>query len=484
MKSFLILCALALPAALHAQTTKSWSGVTGNWSSSNWNPGGTPPTSDDSASIGVFGSVVTLDVDATVASFSFTGGSFRGEVLPAGAPRTLTVNGMVTFSAPSSSIGTGQPMTILANGGLSLASLQNFNGITLTIPSGKSADHDSPSNSGVSNGTVFNNAGTWTAKGSGGLSQTAGTTTFNNSGVFTRNTSALDHYINMAFNNSGTVNANTGRLRLAAGGNATGGSFHVANGAVLEFGGAHTFDAASGIVGLGSGKVHFITTGSATLTNYAVAGATEVQSSTVTFNNGSGSIGATTLSGGTANFNGTASPTALTINSGTATFANNVSLPAGAALNSGTLNIAATKTFTIPGAVTWNGTTLSGGGIFDFNAGAMMTSGASRVDGAVLNLAAGQTVTNSNSGGGVIELRNGAIINNAGLWDNTSFTGFSHTTGTASVFNNSGVFTKRTSSNQLSVNALFNNSGTVNVQIGTMALGSGGTQSGTFNISA
>ena len=63
MKNLILLCALALPAALHAQTFKTWAGGAGNWSATNWNPGGTVPAAIDSASITNVSSSVTLDLN-------------------------------------------------------------------------------------------------------------------------------------------------------------------------------------------------------------------------------------------------------------------------------------------------------------------------------------------------------------------------------------------------------------------------------------
>lgn len=476
MKHLSLLCALALPAALHAQTAKVWNGTTGNWSSSNWNPGGAPPTAIDSASITT--GTVTLDVDAEVTSFTFSGGSLLGQV---GNPRSIKLSGQLGINTSSAWLGGTAPITITANGGMSHSTAANFDNLTLNLPVGTTftQSFSGGSNSQGRHGAVINNAGTWNATNSSGLAHSTGTlSAFNNTGTFNRTSSGTDWNCSWVFNNSGTVNANTGTMMLSGGGASTGGNFLIAGGATVRFQGTHSFDAASSING--AGRAYFVTTGSSTLSSYDVTGITEMQSGTVTINNGAGAIGELKMTGGTGNFNGTASPTAFTITSGAANFANHVTLPAGAGLNGGTVSIPSTKNFTIPGTVTWNGSTLSGGGTFHFNGGATMSSGAPRVDGAVLNLAADQTVTHSNSG--VVELRNGAIINNTGLWDSTSFNGFSHTTGTASAFKNSGVFTKRTSGSPLSVNAQFNNSGTVNVQSGAMTLSSGGTQSGAFNV--
>jgi hypothetical protein len=86
-------------------------------------------------------------------------------------------------------------------------------------------------------GAVFNNDGTFLAQNNNGLFVGGvGTNTFNNAGVFTRDTSSGDCYIgfNGAFNNTGTVNVQTGTLHLQSGGTSTG-VFNVQGGAALDF---------------------------------------------------------------------------------------------------------------------------------------------------------------------------------------------------------------------------------------------------------
>ena len=260
------------------------------------------------------------------------------------------------------------------------------------------------------------------------------------------------------------------QLRLTGGGNSTAGSFNISSNATLRLEGTHSMNAATSISG--AGKALFVTNGTLPLTNYNVTGATEVQFGTVTLTNGSSSIGAVTVSGGTANFNGTASPTALTVSGGAVNFANDISVAGTATLTGGTLNLPAGKSAALNGAVTWTGGTLAGGGTFGFNAGGSTTSGVPKLYGSVLNLPAGQTYVDSyNSGGGSVELRSGAVINNAGTWEYTGDRNFFNGLAPMSTFTNTGTFTKRNNTlSTVTFQIPFNNSGTVNASAGTLRM--------------
>lgn len=483
MKHLILFCALAWPTALHAQTVRTWTAAAGTWSTAgSWSPIGVPGTLD---SVSIISSTsVTLDEDANIASLGFSGGSLLGQ---AGNPRSITLSGQLGIGTSGAFLGGTAPITITANGGMSHATVASFDNLTLNLPGDTTfvQNHDGGGQTQGRNGAVINNAGIWNATNTSGLGFSAiGTRpAFNNGGTFNRTTSSSDWNCSWAFNNSGTVNANTGTMLLTGGGTSTGGAFNIASGATVKFQGTHSFDEASSISG--AGRAWFNHNGSAVLVDYDVTGTTEMSFGTVTFNNNAKSTGALVMSGGTGNFNGTANPTALTISGGEANFAGNVSLPAGAALNGGTVRIAAAKTFTIPGAVsTWNGTILSGGGTFFFNGGGTITTGSTRVDGATLNLAESRTWTNTNTGGGGMDIRNGGVVNNFGTWEITNNSGIGYGGGPTVAFHNSGVFTKKTSAVPVSVNVPFHNTGTVNVQAGTLNLTGGGTQSGAFSVSA
>lgn len=494
MKPLLIfICALALPAVLHAQAVnKTWAGGAGNWSASNWSPGGTVPAAIDSAFITNASSQVTLDVTTTVHGLTINGSNSLLGVAGGASPQAITINGLFDLSLGTHTIGSGSAMTIHANGGWSFrnANGRGLDGVTLNLAAGQTAIHQDAVGgitSAVQNGTTINNAGTYEARSNGGFQNVAGASTFNNSGTFTRNVSTTgEWFTSMAFNNTGTVNVNTGTLRLFNGGTSSG-LFNVSSGALLHFGNGATTTFTTAASFTGAGNVRFELFGSASVRQYDITGGTTVNTGTITFDNSTGGIddiGAVNVTGGTANFNGLTSPTGFSISGGEANFTNPVALPAGATLSGGKVTISATKSFTIPGSVTWNGANLAGGGTFNFNGPVTMATGSPRLEGSVLNIAAGRTATNSNGGSGFIQTSNGAMINNAGLWDHTGNTGFFHAAGAMGAFNNTGTFTKRTNAGGVNTGILFNNSGTVNVQNASLNLNGGGTQSGAFNVSS
>jgi hypothetical protein len=485
MKHILLLCALALPAALHAQVSRSWiGGSAGNWSdSTKWSgvPAGIPAAQDPvSLNNTSPASTPVLDVDFTVASLFMNGSS----ILAGSTDQTLTISGLWDMSPGITrlgGVGAGR-LTFQANGGMNFRNASSGSGldnIVINLPNGQTAIHQDNVGgitTSVRNGTTINNAGTYEARSNGGLSHAGGAATvFNNSGTFTRNTATVEWFTNMAFNNTGTVNVNTGTLRLGGGG-ASSGAFAVSSGAMLYFSGATATTFTSAASFTGAGTVRFESTGSATLEQYNVTGGTTLSGGSVTFNNGAGAIGAVTLSGSgsIANFNGTASPTSLNIanSGGSANFANDITVAGVTALNAGTLTLPAAKTCTLNGTTTWGGTALGGGGTFVFNAGASTSGGVPKLYGSVLNLPAGQTYVDSyNAGGGSVELRSGAVINNAGIWEYLGDRNIFNGLAPMSSFNNTGTFTKRNNtSSTVTFQIPFNNSGTVNASAGTLRM--------------
>jgi hypothetical protein len=93
----------------------------------------------------------------------------------------------------------------------------------------------------------------------------------------------------------------------------------------------------------------------------------------------------------------------------------------------------------------------------------------------------------SDPGSGILTIGSGATFN-----DQTSSSGLNIVTqneggtdtGTTAVMNNLGTFTKSGSAVTSTISTTFNNSGTVNVQSGTLNLSGGGTDSGIFNVSS
>ena len=115
-------------------------------------------------------------------------------------------------------------------------------------------------------------------------------------------------------------------------------------------------------------------------------------------------------------------------------------------------------------------------------AGALSITGAGAKGIGVLNLNAGNTTWSGNTGNdnNVLTLSGAGVFNSAGTFtDANTF----NSTISGGTFNNSGTFNKQ-SNTTTSISTVFNNTGTVNVNAGSMLMGGGGTSSGAFNIAA
>lgn len=126
---------------------------------------------------------------------------------------------------------------------------------------------------------------------------------------------------------------------------------------------------------------------------------------------------------------------------------------------------------------TINGTTLQANGGISLTASTFL-------DGATINHATGQTFTQSTAGATLL-FGNGAVVNNAGIYNAQNDGGLSPNGGSGNAFFNTGVFNRTTSSGNFTVgNVAFHNSGTVNVQSGALVLNGGGVSTGGFNVSS
>src|SRR5262245_39704055 len=276
--------------------------VSGNWGTpSNWNPAQVPDAADN-AIITVSGTyTVTLDVTATVTAVTL-GGASGTQTLAIGAnaltltgPSTvdtqgvlnmsggvlsggddLTVNGAFNWSGGTQS-GTGTT-TIGATGTLTIdgeVGLQRrvINNGTTVWSAGRI---------GAQNGTFTNN-NAFSAEGDDSVADFGGSNAFNNTGTLTKSPGAGSTTVNIPFNNSGTVNVNSGTLVLNEGGIGTGGSFVLAAGKTLRFAGG-THELTAGAV-MGAGVVvvqcrgETVTLGA----TYDIGGSTTVNGGTVSF---------------------------------------------------------------------------------------------------------------------------------------------------------------------------------------------------------
>ena len=260
-------------------------------------------------------------------------------------------------------------------------------------------------------------------------------TVFNNQGTVQTTVDTGEVFIDAAFNNSSTVDADTGTLSLRGGGTHTG-NFDVASIALVQFeGGTHTLDVGTTITG---------------------AGETQITSGTVTLATAAAGVDAITaekmrLSGGTLN-------------------------------GAGDLHVVAGGTFT------WTGGILDGPGDINIAATAALNlSGSTKtLKSRTLNLAGTTTWTGNNS----MNTGLGATINNlpGAVFDMQINNGrgiFFNQGGTRTVFNNQGTVKRTVDTGEAFIDAVFNNSGgTVDADTGTLTLRGGGTHTGNFDVAS
>ncbi|MGE0860556.1 MAG: choice-of-anchor D domain-containing protein, partial [Gammaproteobacteria bacterium] len=292
----------------------------------------------------------------------------------------------------------------------------------------------------------------------------------NNLGTFRKDGGSGSTIVDVAFNNDGAVEVLTGTLEFNSGG-ASAGDF--SGPGTLHFGGGtHTLSATADI---DIGNIIF---GGGTLEH---AGTLNVANST-------------TLSGGTHNLSGAVASLGTILNA-TGGRLNLNALDIGVA----TLNMSSGGTIGGTGNFVVSGdATIAGGGFTD--TGRTRLNGASSVTG--FNLDAGRVVENrgemtwtagtialnstSSGGSGRFENAAGALFEARG--NNTiSLTNFSDRDLLPDMgrFDNAGTFRKAVGTGTTTVDAAFNNSGSVEVQTGLLDLGGGGNQSAsaTFDIS-
>jgi hypothetical protein len=235
---------------------------------------------------------------------------------------------------------------------------------------------------------------------------------FNNDGSFRKSGGTGATNVSMIFNNAGVVKIETGSIRFTVFGEHTG-TFDLSAGTTLEFaGGGAYFRAGSSVIG--QGRL---------------------------------SIGA-----GTINAVGTA-----------------VNAAGPVTLSGGSLLITGDQTFF--GGLDWSNGTLGGTGVTTIASGATfnLTGTSSKyLDGRIL---ANAGVCNWTSTGSNFQGSNGAVIENlaGATFDAKSNATLNfHSVGGESVFNNAGLFKKSAGTGITEINWTFNNTGTVQVNTGTL----------------
>jgi hypothetical protein len=301
------------------------------------------------------------------------------------------------------------------------------------------------------------NTGTFIATSGGTLSGFGGpggvNNRFTNQGTFRKQGAGLTQLFTsstaVAFDNSGLVEVQGGTLLLDSAGGTHSGDFTIAAGTTLQLDGPHSFQSTSDVSGGGTVQV-INSTGT----------------STSTFG-GTLAPAALVISGGTVNVNVTTQVTNLSVSGGTL---------------SGTGNVTAI------GNSTWTGGTMAGTGrtILGPTAALALNGGGTVTLSRVLENQGTATWS-----AGAIQFISGQVLN-TGTFIATSggtLSGFGGPGGVNNRFTNQGTFRKQgaglTQFFTSSTTVAFDNSGLVEVQGGTLNLGSaGGTHSGDFTIAA
>jgi hypothetical protein len=423
--------------------------------------GATVVSSGTATFTGAVGGVGALTITGGTASFS------SGEFV---APSVLTLSGGTLTGSDVVSVA---GMTTWTGGMMSGPGVTNVGDLTL----GNSCCLDlvgralntagttsAPTNAFIrtGNGALITNLGVWdvadiTVSNSFG----GAASSFDNLGTLRKATGHATTAFNQGpFNNAGLVEVLSGTLALSGGGTSTG-TFTVAAGATLNFGGGtHVLGETASLTGAGTARF-----GGGTTTldgTYDVTGGTLVNGGIAHFTGTVGAVGPLTIAGGTADFSSGAliAPTALTLSFGT---------------------LAGTDTVTVGGPATWTGGTMSGAGVTNVGDLTLGTGCCMDLLGRTLNTA-GTTTAPS---GGFVRTGSGAHITNTGLWTVGDMAITNAFGGAASTFDNAGTLRKATGLATATFSqGLFNNTGAVDVLSGTLALGAGGTSTGTFTVGA
>jgi len=494
--SLIIAIALGLATSstpVHAAACE-WTGNTdtdwdtaGNWTSCN----SSTPGSSDTVTIPNVTSDPILGSNTTIAGLTINSGA----QLTINSGFTLTVDGATSLAGTLTGAGdltvTVSGMLTWSGGTMSGSGVTNANG-GLTLRGGsRTLDVRTLNNPGIAtwiesdiwliNGAIINNSGTWNVQAlwdpAMRIRSSGPYATFNNSGSLQKSGSNFVG-IEANFNNSGSVNVQEGELVLGdydlgspSTSTSTGGTFTVASGAELTFNGNHSLDGSSSISG--AGRVEFDNGGIATINcPYNVTGSTTVGGSqmVVNFNIHPTSLGSSmVVYDGTVNFNaaGTLNVAIVTLSGGTLNLTPDLNVTTyNQPYNPMGTTLTGSGTVTVSGLTTWSGGSMEGSGVTNANGGLTLGGNNVHLSTRTLNNAGTATWT-----AGDIGLNNGATINNSGTWDVQTDSYLTNLDGSLSIFNNSGVFQKTAGTGSTMVSIDFDNSGSVDAQVGSLRFG-------------
>jgi len=432
----------------------------GNWNTaSNWSTG-TVPTASNDVIIDANGTyTVTLDVNPAFNTLTVGGGATGTQTLDLGAGHdvtftnasTVTPSGALTFSSGRLFGAGGLTVNGVMNwnadseihGTVNIAGTLNISGSGTryidggTLNNGATVNWSGGNNLSVINAGVINNlaAGLFSVTNNNIIYQSccAAGQAFNNAGTFRKTVATGTTSVNNnGFNNTGTVDIQSGTFSPLSGGTSTGIFNATSPGTILFTSSVYTLGTGATLTGNGTFQI-----GGSQL-NVSAAGVTADH---------------LVMSGGNLN-----------------------------------INAGASVATTAAGVIDWNAdATLSGAGSLNVGSGGTLNfsgSGTRYIDGGTLN----NSGTINWSGGNNISVYDSGVINNlaAGLFAVTNDQIiYQHCCAAGQAFNNAGTFRKSVATGTTSINNNgFNNSGTVDIQSGTFFPLSGGTSSGIFNTSS
>jgi hypothetical protein len=398
------------------------SAASGDWDTdANWTPR-LAPRSNDTAVI-ARSVTVTLNTPADCANFTLGSGSSAPTLTGSG---TLRVRGKFAWISGNM---TGSGRTVIETG----ANLE-FNPPIGTTPSlsGRTLENGGTALWNADGNLVMNSSAVLTNR-AGALFEVQSAASFggasgrfDNAGTFRKSATngTLNVPLGVSFNNSGAVEVQTGALRLAGGGSSSG-IFTATNDTLVEWtAGTFLLNAGAQLEGGGLYKI----SGTATVTGNAAIPIDNLD-----------------LVNGTLDGTGTVTiRNALNWTGGTMGGSGRTIIPAGVTLNLAA-GVALTRTLENGGTILW-----TGGGFIGVSFGGILT----------------------NRAGGLFHVQNTGAINVGG--------------GSGNRFDNAGTFRKSANAGTMTLaNGLsFNNSGTVEIQTGTLNLVGDGAHSGSFAVPA
>lgn len=376
-----------------------------------------------------------INVTGTTNTLSVTNGGLGGT-------GQLTVSGLTSFSAGDLT----DDIVVRAEGGLQIDGASNkqlFNNASLVNASGETADWSEGGIQLVNAGTSLVNESGATFNITGGSRSLFSSGTFDNQGDVNVNLSSSDQILTMqaVFNSSGDVDVQQGRLSINGGGTSSGTITGGPDGAVVFGGGSYQLTASSSV---NSANVEF--TGG----TVAVDGSYSATDTLVTFGNADINVSATT---------------------------DTLAVTNGRLGGSGALTVSGLTTFSA-GDLTDDMVVRAEGGLqIDGGANKQLFNNASLVN------ASGAT---GNWSEGSIQLVNTgtSLVNESGATLN--ITGGSRSLFSSGLFDNDGdvVVNLSPADQTLTVQAVVENDGVIDVQQGRLSLDGGGTSSGSFTGSA